>query len=91
MSDLVHRPSLLCEGCSTPLGVPAPPAGVEGHAVPLRCPRCGYRQQRAVWIADAPAAEKILDRDPPPSPRWPDDPEEERRHGPTVERREVEE
>jgi hypothetical protein len=24
---------------------------------------------------------------PPPSPRWPDDPEEERLHGPTVERR----
>lgn len=62
MPDLAHRPVQTCWECGCSLGVPAPPAGVECQACELRCPACGHEQIRVVWIADAPAAERIMVR-----------------------------
>ncbi len=54
MPDLTDRPPLQCRACSAPMGYPQPPEGAaELPVIRIRCPLCGERQDRVIWLPDA--------------------------------------
>lgn len=86
MADLTNRPLIRCPDCGHEYpGLREPPPGATCEPQRTTCLGCGRDHWPMVWIADVVRAPTS----PPCSERWPDDPEEERRHGPTVERRET--
>ena len=84
MPDITDRPAICCPDCGAPYpgAYQAPEYGMI-TPVWLTCTECGSRHIVSLWIADV----VRQPTSPPQSARWPDDPEEERLHGPTVERR----
>lgn len=75
MPDLTTRALLHCPDCGHEYpGLREPPAGATCEAVRTICLGCGREHTVCVWIADLVRG-------------WPDDPDEERLHGPTIERR----